>query len=114
MAGNIVKLLCVIPSYWPALQYGGPITASHALNRALVKKGVDVTVYTTNSDNPRMGYYLDVQTGQGVAVGGIKVYYLHCNFSVRNGCYSQRFANLYEKNYKAFLFGILLIMSWLG
>ena len=43
-----MKLICVTPSYWPAFQYGGPIASVHGLNKALVKKGVDVTVYTTN------------------------------------------------------------------
>ncbi len=43
-----MKILCVTPSYWPAFQFGGPIIAVHNLNKALVKKGVDITVYTTN------------------------------------------------------------------
>ncbi len=43
-----MKLLCVIPSYWPAFKFGGPIFGVHSLNRVLVKKGINVTVYTTN------------------------------------------------------------------
>jgi len=43
-----MKLLCVIPSYYPASRYGGPIASLRALNNALVEKGIDVTVYTTN------------------------------------------------------------------
>ena len=43
-----MNLLCVSPSYRPAFQYGGPIISIHSLNKALVKKGVNVTVYTTN------------------------------------------------------------------
>lgn len=43
-----MKVLCVTPSYWPAFQYGGPIFVNHYLNRALVKKGIEVTVYTTS------------------------------------------------------------------
>jgi len=43
-----MKLLCVTPSYWPAVQFGGPIHSLHLLNRFLVKDGVDLTVYTTN------------------------------------------------------------------
>lgn len=43
-----MKLLCVSPEYWPAFQSGGPVTSVHGLSKALVKLGVDVTVYTTN------------------------------------------------------------------
>jgi len=43
-----MKILCVTPSYWPAFKFGGPIYSVHGLNKALVKKGIDVTVYTTN------------------------------------------------------------------
>jgi glycosyltransferase involved in cell wall biosynthesis len=43
-----MKLLCVVPSYSPAFQYGGPVASVHALNKALVAQGVDVSVYTTN------------------------------------------------------------------
>lgn len=42
-----MKLLCVVPAYWPAFSLGGPIFSVHAMNRQLVKKGIDVTVYTT-------------------------------------------------------------------
>lgn len=41
-----MKTLCVIPSYFPAFQYGGPIASVHGLNKQLVRKGIDVTVYT--------------------------------------------------------------------
>ncbi|MHC2995252.1 MAG: glycosyltransferase [Candidatus Atribacteria bacterium] len=65
-----MKLLCVVPSYWPAFQYGGPIASNHNLNRALVKKRVDVTVYTTN-----VGLNKKVPINQEVDVDGVKVTY---------------------------------------
>lgn len=43
-----MKLLCIIPSYWPSFRYGGPIYSVHNLNKALVKKGVDVTIYISS------------------------------------------------------------------
>lgn len=43
-----MKILCVSPSYFPAFTYGGPIFSLHTLNKTLVQKGVQVTVYTTN------------------------------------------------------------------
>jgi glycosyltransferase involved in cell wall biosynthesis len=44
-----MRLLVVTPSYWPATDLGGPIFSLHNLNKALAKKGFDVTVYTTNA-----------------------------------------------------------------
>jgi len=67
-----MKLLCVIPSYWPAFQYGGPIASNHNLNRALVKKGIDVTVYTTN-----VGLDKKISLNQEVNVNGVKVTYFN-------------------------------------
>lgn len=67
-----MKLLCVIPSYFPAFQYGGPIACVHGLNKALVKKGIDVTVYATNVNGSEN---LNVPTNQEVMVDEVKVYY---------------------------------------
>ena len=44
-----MKILHVVSSYWPAFEFGGPIESVHNLNKELAKKGVDITVYTTNS-----------------------------------------------------------------
>jgi glycosyltransferase involved in cell wall biosynthesis len=65
-----MKLLCVNPSYWPAFQYGGPIASNHNLNKALVNKGVDVTVYTTN-----VGLDEKISLNQEINVDGVKVTY---------------------------------------
>jgi len=67
-----MKLLCVVPSYWPAFQFGGPIYSVHSLNKALVKKGVDVTVYTTNMNGSEN---LNVPINKEVIIDGVKVYY---------------------------------------
>jgi hypothetical protein len=45
-----LRLLQVIPSYYPAVRYGGPIRSVHALCAALVRRGHQVSVYTTNID----------------------------------------------------------------
>lgn len=42
-----MRILCVIPTYWPAFQFGGPVFSVHALNKALAVKGISITVYTT-------------------------------------------------------------------
>src|SRR3989344_4734492 len=44
-----MKILHIVSSYWPAFKMGGPIKSVHELNKWLVKKGVEVTVYTTNA-----------------------------------------------------------------
>jgi glycosyltransferase involved in cell wall biosynthesis len=48
-----MRILQVIPSYLPATRYGGPIFSTHALSKALVKRGHEVQVYTTyGGQNP--------------------------------------------------------------
>lgn len=65
-----MKILCVIPSYWPTFAHGGPIFSVHNLNRALAKKGVDLVVYTTNT-----GLFDKVPLNQEVNIDGVKVTY---------------------------------------
>lgn len=47
-----MRILHVVPSYLPAMRYGGPIYSVHALCAALARLGHDVNVYTTNVDGP--------------------------------------------------------------
>ena len=47
-----MKILHVVPSYLPAIRYGGPVFATHALCAALARLGFEVTVFTTNADGP--------------------------------------------------------------
>ncbi|MDO1449802.1 glycosyltransferase [Rhodocytophaga aerolata] len=44
-----MKILHVTPSYFPAVQFGGPIQSVHLLNKTLVTEGVLVDVFTTNA-----------------------------------------------------------------
>lgn len=72
-----MKILHIIPSYLPARHASGPIKPTHYLNKWLVKKGVDVTVYTTNMD---ASADLDVPLNQEVIIDGVKVYYFSVDF----------------------------------
>lgn len=45
-----MRLVHVVPTYFPAVRYGGPIWSVHALCRALVRRGHEVEVLTTNVD----------------------------------------------------------------
>jgi glycosyltransferase involved in cell wall biosynthesis len=45
-----MRLLHVVPSYLPAVRYGGPIASVHGLCSALAARGHDVHVFTTSVD----------------------------------------------------------------
>lgn len=97
-----IKKLCVVPSYMPAIKFGGPVFSVHELNKALVKKGMDVTVYTTNA-----GLDGEVPANREVELDGVKVTY----FSFVNSLeflgptgwqYSPPLARALEKNVPRF------------
>lgn len=75
-----LKILHVIPTYRPAWRYGGPIYVVHDLCRALVKKGHEVHVFTTNVDGPS---HLQVPLNTPVDIDGVKVWYFHSEFLKR-------------------------------
>jgi glycosyltransferase involved in cell wall biosynthesis len=65
-----LRVLHVIPAYFPARRYGGPTECMHRLCEALPAAGVDVDVVTTDADGPdRLDVPLDVPTHfEGVPV----------------------------------------------
>lgn len=67
-----MKILHVVPSYLPAVRYGGTIESVHGLCKALAGKGHEVQVFTTNVDGP-----IDspVPTSAPVMVDGVAVRY---------------------------------------
>ncbi|MDT3378349.1 glycosyltransferase [Labrys neptuniae] len=67
-----LRCLHVVPTYLPALRYGGPIHAVHGLCRALAGQGCDVQVYTTNVDGNGV---LPVPTDRPVQLDGVDVHY---------------------------------------
>lgn len=44
-----MRILHIIPSYYPAFRFGGPIHSVHLLNKTVVKKGIQVDILTTNA-----------------------------------------------------------------
>jgi glycosyltransferase involved in cell wall biosynthesis len=72
-----VKILHVVPTYFPARRYGGPIVAVHGLCKALVARGHEVHVLTTNVDGDAT---LDVPTDRIVDVDGVQVRYFPSPF----------------------------------
>ncbi len=67
-----MRLLHVVPTYLPAVRYGGPIQTVHALCRALASDGHDVHVFTTNVDGDGNS---DVPLGHPIDLEGVKVTY---------------------------------------
>jgi glycosyltransferase involved in cell wall biosynthesis len=67
-----MRVLHVVPTYAPAWRYGGPIRSVHALCRALVQRGHEVHVYTTNMDGPGN---LDVPVEVPIDRDGVNVWY---------------------------------------
>jgi glycosyltransferase involved in cell wall biosynthesis len=80
----VYKILHVTPSYFPAIQFGGPIQSVHLLNKTLVSKGVEVDVFTTNAGIENNKDYSCTKWSilDGVKVKYFPYYgYIHYNFS---------------------------------
>jgi glycosyltransferase involved in cell wall biosynthesis len=92
-----MKILHFVPSYFPAYRQGGPILSVHSLNKSLVKRGVEVVVYTTNINGPAL---LDVPVNQEVVVDGVKVWYFPLTF--RPWEYSYNLHKALSRNLKDF------------
>jgi glycosyltransferase involved in cell wall biosynthesis len=67
-----MRILHVVPSYLPAVRYGGPIFAVHSLCQALAAKGHEVEVFTTNVDGPGIS---PVPVERVVNLDGVRVRY---------------------------------------
>src|SRR5690242_7247673 len=67
-----MRLLHVVPTYLPAVRYGGPIFAVHGLCRALAARGHEVEVFTTSIDGPSN---LAVPHGVPVKLDGVTIRY---------------------------------------
>ena len=109
-----MRILHIIPSYLPARIASGPIKPTHYLNKELVKKGIDVTVYTTNMDGSKK---LDVLIGKEVDIDGVKVFYFSTSFP-RVWQYSRGLHRVLAKNINNFdiihITSVFLSVSTLG
>jgi glycosyltransferase involved in cell wall biosynthesis len=70
-----MRILHIIPSYLPAVRYGGPIFAVHSLCKAMAARGHEVQVFTTNIDGPRNS---PVPIGVFVNLEGVRIRYFSC------------------------------------
>lgn len=108
-----MRILHITPTYYPAHRYGGPVKSVHELNKWLVKKGVEVVVYTTTADGPNI---LDVPVNQAVDVDGVKVFYFRNSFA--KWFYSPEMRQAIRDNVKDFdlvhITSVFLAMSGIG
>lgn len=66
-------MLHVVPSYWPATAYGGPVESVHGLCLALARAGASVRVLTTDADGAKR---LDLPRGRDLESSpGLRVHY---------------------------------------
>lgn len=67
-----MRVLQVVPSFWPATRYGGPIVSVRQLCRSVQSLGVDVDVATTDIDGDAS---LDVPTDRWMELDGFRIRY---------------------------------------
>src|SRR5580704_11750825 len=75
-----MRILHIVPTYLPAVRYGGPIYAVHGLCRSLASRGHDVQVYTTNVDGVGTSH---VPLLEPVFIDGVTVRYFPCGLGRR-------------------------------
>lgn len=75
-----MKILHVVPTYYPAIRYGGPIRSVHGLASALAAQGHDVHVYTTNADGHGVS---QVPLDQPTRLDGVTVWYFRTSIGRR-------------------------------
>jgi glycosyltransferase involved in cell wall biosynthesis len=83
-----LRILHVIPAYYPATRYGGTVSALRGLCAALVRRGHEVHIYTTSIDGPND---LDVPLRQAVMLDGAAVHYFPIA-ALRRLCWSPAMA----------------------
>jgi glycosyltransferase involved in cell wall biosynthesis len=71
-ASRRLRILHVVPTYYPAVRYGGPIRSVHGLAAALARRGHEVHVYTTNVDGDED---LNVPPDRPVDLDGVSIHY---------------------------------------
>jgi glycosyltransferase involved in cell wall biosynthesis len=72
-----LRILQVMPTYFPAVRYGGPIRSVHALSKGLVDRGHEVHVFTSSMDGP---LDLTVPEQTPVDLDGVLVHYFRVPF----------------------------------
>jgi glycosyltransferase involved in cell wall biosynthesis len=107
-----MRILHVVPTYWPAVRYGGPIRSVHALARGLVERGHDVHVFTTNADGNGNSA---VPLQRAVDIEGVQVTYFPTRW-LRRLYWSPAMANALATEIRSFdiahLHSVFLWPTW--
>lgn len=67
-----MKILQLIPAFYPAFGYGGTVRVAYELSKGLVQRGHDLTVYTT--DTYDKSHRIKQENRKPVIIDGIRVY----------------------------------------
>src|SRR6516225_3938405 len=70
-----MRILHVVPTYFPAVRYGGPIFGVHGLCRSLAARGHELQVFTTNIDGPGI---TPTPIATPVDLDGVQIRYFPC------------------------------------
>ena len=74
-----MKILQVVPYFPPAYAFGGPVKAVYQTSKELVKRGHEVTVYTTDVKD----FNSRLETNSDDAIDGIKIYrFRNCSLTL--------------------------------
>lgn len=73
-----MKVLCVVPSFYPAHVYGGPTQSIYELSRSLARLETEVRVLTTDANG--LDNILDVEKDKEVFLEGFRVRYCRRHF----------------------------------
>ncbi|HPS54835.1 MAG TPA: glycosyltransferase, partial [Sedimentisphaerales bacterium] len=108
-----MKVLFILPNYEPAWAFGGVVRCISTLCRAMVKIGVDVTVYTTNIDG--RGGVLPVKQAELVEMGGVKIYYFQSTFGKNSAWASHQLSRTLDKTIQSFdIIYISAVWQWIA
>jgi glycosyltransferase involved in cell wall biosynthesis len=109
-----LRILHVVPTYWPAVRYGGPIRSVHALARSLARLGHEVHVFTTNVDGASDS---EVPLDRPVDLDGVKVSYFPSK-TLRRLYWSSLMARAIAKHVPSFdivhLHSVFLLPTWMA
>lgn len=110
-----MKILHVTPWYEPAWNSGGTAVATSNLCQALAKKGVNITVYTTNDKGE--GKRLKVPLNKKIPLNGVNVWYFQCGVfrNWKAAIYSKNLSEKLKETFKTFdLIHVASTRHWHG
>jgi glycosyltransferase involved in cell wall biosynthesis len=107
-----MRMLHILPSYLPAVRYGGPTVSVHGLCRALAARGHSVEVFTTNINGTENS---QVPLGVPVLLDGVIIRYYESTF-LRRLFWSARLGKALKENVNRFdivhLHSVFLWPTW--